>query len=182
MNKPSYIFVVVLFSGLVGCGSMSSREPAPVQGGRMPIPTGKAIPIGAGVNSGISGQPLPVPVPAAQSTAGPGSAFGNIVHFDFDRSEIRPEDRATLEHHAQYMSTYRGTGMRLEGHADERGSREYNLALGERRAESVRRYLGILGARYHRMRAHSYGEEMPVDPRHNEDAWQRNRRVEMIYE
>lgn len=120
--------------------------------------------------------------------AGSGGATGTsegapterVIYFDFDRSEIRPDARAVLEQHAAFLSN-RSTNVRLEGHADERGSREYNLALGERRAESVKRTLTILGVPDSLVTTLSYGEERPMDKGHNETAWQVNRRVEIIY-
>ena len=109
-----------------------------------------------------------------------GAPTERVIYFDFDRSEIRPDARAVLEQHAAFLNG-RSTNIRLEGHADERGSREYNLALGERRADSVKRTLTILGVPDSLMTTLSYGEERPMDKGHNETAWQMNRRVEIIY-
>lgn len=103
------------------------------------------------------------------------------VYFDFDKSEIKPEARQILEAHAKYLSNNRSAAVTLEGHADERGSREYNVALGERRANSARQLMTLMGASGQQLRSVSYGEERPVCTQHNEECWWQNRRVEIIY-
>jgi peptidoglycan-associated lipoprotein len=103
------------------------------------------------------------------------------VYFDYDESVILDQDRAILEAHAQYLSQNPGAAVTLEGHTDERGTREYNLALGERRAVGVRQYMSLLGGSGQQLRTVSYGEEQPAAMGHNEEAWAQNRRVEIIY-
>ncbi|WP_019625542.1 peptidoglycan-associated lipoprotein Pal [Thioalkalivibrio sp. ALJT] len=105
-----------------------------------------------------------------------------LVYFDFDRDEVKSEFMPMLEAHAAYLSENPGARMRLEGHTDERGTREYNLALGERRAQSVRRVLNLNGVSDDQLEVISYGEEMPVAFQQNEEAWSKNRRVELVYE
>ena len=102
-----------------------------------------------------------------------------VFYFDFDRSDLRPEARAALVHHANFLKANPSQRYRLEGHADERGTREYNLALGERRAQAVERYLQVQGVSSNQLETISYGEENPVDPGTTEAAYQRNRRVEI---
>lgn len=104
-----------------------------------------------------------------------------VIYFDFDSSEIRSEFQEAIQAHAQYLGANPDTVVTLEGHADERGSREYNLALGERRANAVRRQLVLLGASAGQIRTVSYGEERPVADGHDERAWALNRRVEIVY-
>ena len=104
-----------------------------------------------------------------------------VVYFDFDESVILDADRPILEAHSQYLSQNPGAAVTLEGHTDERGTREYNLALGERRALSVRQFMSLLGASGQQLRTVSYGEERPAASGHNEEAWAQNRRVEIIY-
>lgn len=112
----------------------------------------------------------------------PNSPLANrIIYFEYDSSEIRPQYRSVIEAHAQYLAANPEAVMSLEGHADERGSREYNLALGERRALSVKDQMTVLGASPAQIRTISYGEERPVDEGHEESAWSQNRRVELIY-
>lgn len=104
-----------------------------------------------------------------------------IVYFELDSSEVKTEDRATVAAHGQYLAGNANASVTLEGHADERGSREYNLALGERRTTAVRQLLLAEGAAAQQIQTVSYGEEKPADPEHNEDAWSLNRRVELVY-
>lgn len=102
------------------------------------------------------------------------------VYFEFDSSNIRSEDLPVLDAHASRLASS-GDRVRLEGHCDERGTREYNLALGERRANTVRRYLMSRGVASSQIEVVSYGEERPADPGHNETAWARNRRAFLDY-
>lgn len=104
-----------------------------------------------------------------------------IIYFEYDSSEIQAEYRSVIEAHALYLAANPGVNLSLEGHADERGSREYNLALGERRALAVENQMTVLGASSAQIRTISYGEERPVDEGHEEYAWSQNRRVELIY-
>ncbi|MEE9575028.1 MAG: peptidoglycan-associated lipoprotein Pal [Gammaproteobacteria bacterium] len=104
-----------------------------------------------------------------------------IIYFEYDSSDIKSDDRATVEAHAAYLVANPNTNMTLEGHADERGSREYNLALGERRAQTVKRQMTLLGASPSQIRTVSYGEERPAIDNHDEYSWSQNRRVEIIY-
>jgi len=105
-----------------------------------------------------------------------------LVYFDFDRDTVRPQFLPMLEAHARYLSQNPGARVRLEGHTDERGTREYNLALSERRAQAVRRILTLHGARDGQLEVIGYGEEMPVSFTQTEESWARNRRVEIVYE
>ncbi len=100
------------------------------------------------------------------------------VHFDFDKSDIRPDAEEVLQRKVTVLREYPGIELRLEGHCDERGSNEYNLALGQRRAEAVKRYLVSYGLSAGRFTTISYGEERPLDRGHNEQAWALNRRAE----
>ena len=104
-----------------------------------------------------------------------------VIYFEYDSSEIRGEYRAAVEAHANYLANNPNTIINLEGHADERGSREYNLALGEKRAQAVKRQMVLLGASAGQIRVVSYGEERPVIDGHDESSWAQNRRVEIIY-
>ena len=105
---------------------------------------------------------------------------GDRVFFAYDRSDITPEGRATLEKQASWMKTNASVTVTVEGHCDERGTREYNLALGERRANAVRDYLGSLGVGPNRMRTVSYGKERPAVVGSNEAAWSQNRRGVLV--
>ncbi len=109
------------------------------------------------------------------------AAMTMIIYFDFDQSELRPEYADVLARHAAGLSNNSRTSLRLEGHADERGSREYNIGLGERRSQSVRRMLLIQGASSAQISTVSFGEERPAAFGNDEEAYQQNRRVEIKY-
>lgn len=109
----------------------------------------------------------------------PGSQYGlETIYFDYDSSSLRPDAIATLQKNADKIKQVPGVIIQLAGHCDERGTQEYNLALGERRALAVRDYLIKLGIPGERLVTISYGEEFPADPGHDESAWAKNRRVE----
>lgn len=105
-----------------------------------------------------------------------------VFYFDFDQAVVRQEGFADLEAHARYLSQNPSASVRLEGHADERGTREYNMALGERRAKAVERLLVVNGAGSHQVESISFGEEKPAVLGHSPEAWSKNRRVELIYQ
>ncbi len=100
------------------------------------------------------------------------------IHFAFDSSDLTEDSRVILKKKAQILLKYPNIKVIIEGHCDERGTNEYNLALGERRAKAAYEYLILLGVDADRMKIISYGEERPLDPRHNEEAWAKNRRDE----
>jgi peptidoglycan-associated lipoprotein len=102
------------------------------------------------------------------------------IHFDFDKYDIRPGDAEILKGNAALLTKYPTVKIQIEGHCDERGTIEYNLALGERRANSTKKYLISLGISPGRISTISYGKERPLDPDHNEEAWAKNRRAHTI--
>jgi len=104
-----------------------------------------------------------------------------IIYFEFDSSDVLPQYRSVVEAHAGYLASNPNVIVTLEGHADERGSREYNLALGERRANAVKSQMTLLGAGNNQIRVVSYGEERPALEGHDDSAWSKNRRVEIRY-
>ena len=105
-----------------------------------------------------------------------------VVHFDYDSSELSNEDFQTLQAHAQFLNANANSKIALTVHTDERRTREYNMALGERRAKAVQSYLITNGVNATQLEAVSYGKEMPINAGHNEAAWKENRRVELNYE
>lgn len=100
------------------------------------------------------------------------------IYFDFDRADLTPEAQAVLKKKAEWLRNHASYSVLIQGHTDERGTDEYNLALGERRASSAKKFLEALGIPSGRISTISYGEERPADPAHNEDAWAKNRRDE----
>ena len=128
----------------------------------------------------------PTQQPAATKTMRPGPKpgtqadlvvnVGDRVEFDFDKFNVDPAARATLQKQAVWLKKHPKLTITIEGHCDERGTREYNLALGDRRANAVKDYLMALGIHYNRIKTISYGKEKPVALGHNDDAWSQNRR------
>jgi peptidoglycan-associated lipoprotein len=107
--------------------------------------------------------------------------YQRVIYFDYDRSEILPQFVEVLRAHASYLAANPSVRLVLEGHTDERGTREYNLALGDQRTDAVRRFLLAEGAGSGQIDTLSYGEERPADPGHYDAAWALNRRVELVY-
>jgi len=124
------------------------------------------VTVGSGSDNGLSSEEMDTPV------------IETVFYFDFDQSIIKPESRAALTAHAQVYGN-NSDSLRLEGHADERGSREYNIALAERRANAVRDFLVLQGVDRSRIETVSYGEERPAALGSGENAWAQNRRVEL---
>jgi peptidoglycan-associated lipoprotein len=104
-----------------------------------------------------------------------------VVYFDLDKSEIKPEFQQQISCHAAYLRQFPDARVRLEGNTDERGSREYNLGLGERRGNAVQSALSAAGSSSSQLNVVSYGEERPVCRQHDESCWSKNRRVEIVY-
>ena len=142
----------------------------------------------AGANSSQSGADTSGVGRAQSSEEGaeaPGPLAGLLakrtIYFDFDSSEVRGEGTDIVAAHAKYLAANSGMKVRLEGHTDERGSREYNIGLGERRSQAVRRALLLQGAGESQLSTVSYGEERPAAAGSDEAAWTKNRRVEIVY-
>jgi len=150
----------------------ASRKPPP------PAPTPSTPPV---EQPAPPPPPPPPPVAAAPTGPVPGSTqdfvinAGDRVYFDLDQHTLRGDATPILDRQSQWLQRYPQVMIRIEGNADERGTREYNLALGARRAESVRAYLIGKGVAAGRITTISYGKEMPIDPGSNEDAWAKNR-------
>jgi len=122
--------------------------------------------------------PKPAPAPEIEPEK-PQHQFRE-VNFDFDRYDLRQDAKEILAGHAQALKENPSLRLRIEGHCDERGTTEYNLALGERRAFAVKNYFIVYGIDAARLSTISYGEEKPLDPRHDEEAWAKNRRAAFV--
>ncbi len=120
---------------------------------------------------------------SSQGAAGPDGALAaqRVIYFDFDSSDIRTEYVDVIAAHGRFLASNATVRVRLEGHSDERGSREYNIGLGERRAQTVRRALLLQGVQESQVATVSYGEERPAAAGNDENAWSKNRRVEIVY-
>ena len=141
----------------------------------------------AGGESGIDAttrrtQELAARAAAAEERVRSAALGTTVFYFDFDVSEFRAADRDVLNFHARDLAANSNKSIRLEGHADERGTREYNIALGERRAEAIQNYLIVNGAARRQIETVSYGEEQPAEQGSSERAYQANRRVQIVTE
>ena len=113
----------------------------------------------------------------------PGNVLSiKTIYFDYDSSELSDDDVEVIKHHGKYLALNSDASMRLEGHTDERGTREYNIALADRRAQSIKKLLLFQGASSSQITIISYGEEKPAALGHDEGAWKLNRRAELVYE
>ena len=183
LQSPSMAMTALALAGLLaGCASsVKLDEPAPVES-RQPVPAGAGAQQGAGAATG--GQTSRTPqsqvatVDLARQPAA-AAAVGRIVYFDFDSFVIKDEFKSVVEGNARQLAASKGRKVMVEGHTDERGGREYNLALGQKRAESVVRAMALLGAAEAQMEAVSFGEERPAAQGSDEAAWAKNRRAEI---
>jgi peptidoglycan-associated lipoprotein len=159
---------------LAGCASKSDTKPfAATRSTRSPPPIFRPV---ASLHSGDAEETT------GEKTEDVSEAPSKrIIYFDYDQSDVKTDDYAVLQEHAAYLSEHPNISVRLEGHADERGSREYNLALGEQRAESTQDIFITLGIFENQLETLSYGEEQPIVIGNNDDFWWQNRRVELVY-
>jgi len=163
---------------LVGCGSSVKLDetPAPVVDAK-PNPAGSnAANAGKGASAGQSGVTT---VDATKIDPTAAGGLGRVVYFDYDSYVLRDEFRPLIEGFARMLSSTKTKKIVIEGHTDERGGREYNLALGQRRAEAVAKSLVLLGAADNQIEAVSFGKERPAIDGHDEAAWAKNRRAEL---
>jgi peptidoglycan-associated lipoprotein len=174
---------------LAGCGSTVKLDETPVESRTPTAVTGQAgMPGnpatasggtgGAAPQSQVATVSLPGAVGVGSATAGT-AALGRVVYFDFDSFVVKDEFRSLIDGHAKVLAAQRSKRMVIEGHTDDRGGREYNLALGQKRAEAVAKSLALLGVQETQLEAVSFGKERPVVEGQDEAAWARNRRAEL---
>jgi len=172
------VFLGLLVAVFVaGCSSVKLDDVPVEDKSASAVPAQPGGPGGAATESRVA----PVAADSASLTAAGPANVARLVYFDYDSYVIKPEFQATVDAHARFLKANSGRRIALEGHTDERGGREYNLALGQRRAEAVRRALGLLGVADTQMEAVSFGKEKPAVPGSDESAWAKNRRVEIVY-
>jgi peptidoglycan-associated lipoprotein len=160
---------VLLFSG---CSSLTKSGDSSASGEGATVSESGASTSGASQGGAWQGNPLDNP---------DSPLYTKTIYFDFDKSDIRDDSVSTLRAHADYLLSNSAVSITVEGHCDERGSREYNIGLGERRATAIRRFLEAEGVSGSQINTISYGEERPADPGHGESAWSMNRRGELVY-
>ena len=156
----SVLMLIAFSCALVGCPSAPEKKPAE------PAKKEAAAPA-----------PAVAPVPAAAPAP---AVMLKDINFDFDKFNLKPETREIIKQHADYLTKNADKNVTIEGHCDERGTAEYNIALGERRAKEAMKYLKGLGISEKRMKTVSYGKEKPLDPGQNEEARAKNRRVHFV--
>lgn len=173
MRVAQLMLIVLGALALAGC----PKKPETLPEGQTPEQVGEADTSGS-LDSDIAGAGA---LSAEEAALEEARQAGTVVYFDYDRAEIKPEFVPVVAAHARYLNGDPGRKVRLEGHSDERGSREYNIGLGERRAQAVRRALMLQGVTEAQITTVSYGEERPAVSGSDESAYSKNRRVELIY-
>jgi peptidoglycan-associated lipoprotein len=202
VKKITHIGLLAFALTLVGCGSSVKLSEVPVEdrAGSRAADSGRAGAGAAGAGAAGAGAAGAGAAGAASSAATPGRAVApvdltprpsataavptnlpRVIYFDFDSFAIRPEGETVIEGHARYLTANRARSIAVEGHTDERGGREYNLALGQKRAEAVRRRLVLLGVADNQVEAVSFGKEKPAVNGMDEAAFEKNRRAEISY-
>ena len=183
-----YKLIVAAFAAfmLVAC---SSTPPADSTGAPITDGTGATTGTGTGANTsgtgtgGVTGTQAGTGGTGVTGPGGPrqGVLGRRSVYFDFDSFVVRDEFKPTIEAHARYLQQNRNARMTIQGNTDERGSREYNIALGQKRAEAVKRMMTLLGAQEQQIETVSFGKEKPKSSGHDEASWAENRRDDMLY-
>ena len=177
--KQFALYLVI--AGLAAACASTEKKDAPVTDRSGTTTTQPQASTGSGTGSttrpqqstGVAGDPLRDPnSPLAKRS----------VYFDYDSNAVKDEYRGLVQAHSRYLADKRESRVKIEGNADERGSREYNLALGQRRAEAVKRVMTVLGVSDGRIETTSYGEEKPLANGHDEQAWAQNRRADIKYQ
>lgn len=167
-----YALALVIAFTLAACKTTPEPTQAPVEDTTPTTPT----------PTETRGAPNPRDYTDARNFDNPESLLSQrVIYFDFDKSTVRPEYRDLISAHAAYLASSGTARVTLEGHADERGTREYNLGLGERRGNAVEGLLSAQGARSSQTSVVSYGEERPVCRVSDDNCWSQNRRVEIVY-
>lgn len=169
----SIFSAITLSAALVACGSNVKLDDVPVENRTAT----SVAPAGGASSTAVA----PVEIAGANTAAGGPVGVAKIIYFDYDSYVIKPEFQSVVEAHAKYLAANKARKLAVEGHTDERGGREYNLALGQKRAEAVRRALGLLGVTDAQVEAVSFGKEKPAVSGSTEDAYAKNRRAEFNY-
>ena len=170
--------VLAVVGGLCGCASTPESVQGPA-GATPPMSTGQQSTTTGLVGSGTgTGQPIGGATDSTRGTATDGDRpdLKRSVYYEFDQYDVKPEYRALVETHARWLRANPKGRLTIEGNTDERGSREYNVALGQRRAESVTTLMQLMGVKPEQIEAISWGEEKPRNTGHNESGWSENRR------
>jgi peptidoglycan-associated lipoprotein len=165
---------------IAGCASTKLEEkPAPVVEQSKPAPA--AAPTAAPAPAPVAKVEAPTPMPTDPLNDPTGTLAKRSVYFEFDKSQVKSEYQGLIEAHGRYLVDHAARQIKIEGNCDERGGREYNLALGQRRADAVRERLELVGVPGARVETISFGKEKPKATAHDESAWAENRRADIVY-
>jgi len=184
-----YLCLIVFVLAYAGCaekhltkmdGTASAQNESTIKQNEQPNAVGKSTV--QNEQPGVVGEPEKQNNSKEQTTRAQIAADLTDIHFDFDQYSIRPEDRKILSDHADFLLKDKNVKVVIEGNCDERGTTEYNLALGDRRAQEAMNFLVNSGVDRERIKTISYGKERPLDPDHNEEAWAKNRRDHFVVE
>jgi peptidoglycan-associated lipoprotein len=178
------MLLVALLSAVLllsGCGTTGEKEEATAEAGGAAAGTADDAAASAASAKDAEAKPMEEPKEEPKNPLEEGLLAQRVVYFDFDSSVVHDDAMPMLQAHAEYLASNTSTIVTVEGHTDERGTREYNIALGERRADAVRRILLANGVAASQIKIVSYGEERPAALGHNEQAWAQNRRAELVY-
>ena len=180
----NFLLVAIIAAALAGCSTTPTTE-APVEdrgaAGAAGAGSTGAQTGGAG-GGGVTGSAMDSGAAGANALRDPGSVLSKrSIYFDFDSFVVKDEYRPLVEAHARYLQQNRNARMTIQGNTDERGSREYNIALGQKRADAVKRMMLLLGATDGQIETVSFGEERPKNAGHDESAWAENRRDDIVY-
>ena len=177
----NFLFVAIVAAALVGCSSTPTTE-APVEDhGAAGATAPGGAQTGGAQGGGVTGSNVGGGA-GADELRNPNSILSKrSVYFDFDSFVVKDEYKPLVEAHARYLQSHPNARMTIQGNTDERGSREYNIALGQKRADAVKRMMTLLGAQDRQIETTSFGEERPKNPGHDESAWAENRRDDIVY-
>ena len=168
--------ILVVAAAMAGCATKETRTDTPVTDRSSVTPPTASTSPGSTATprqpTGVAGNPLRDPSNILSKRS---------VFFDYDSNAVKDEYRGLVQAHSRYLGDKRDSKIRIEGNCDERGSREYNLALGQRRAEAVKKVMTVLGVSDGRIETTSYGEEKPMATGHDEQSWSQNRRADIKY-
>ena len=172
MIKRMFLALAVTLA-IAGCSSVKLDD--------VPVEDKSASTVQPGADTGATTRVAPVVTDLASGNVGGPQNVSRLVYFDYDSYTIKPEFQSLIDAHARYLKANTSRRVNIEGHTDERGGREYNLALGQRRSEAVRRALGLLGVADSQIEAVSFGKEKPAEVGSDEASWAKNRRAEIAY-
>ena len=177
----SAVSALVLAGALAACGSNVKLQDVPVEDKSASLAQAQADAAAAAAAAAAARGVAPVQIGASDASAAGPANTAKVIYFDFDSFVVKPEFQTVIEAHSRYLAVNKTRKMAIEGHTDESGGREYNLALGQKRAEAVRRALGLLGVTDSQVEAVSFGKEKPAAAGFDDASMAKNRRADINY-